>query len=61
MAPPQGGAFDFSNVVSRGSSVRANISAHFQIFAPITAVTLGYAFAVDLQYLKTYSQAQGEV
>ena len=76
MAPPQGGAFDFEwnlldglSPVSRPSRLlrflsRASIQHRFDarpMSSPVTAVTGCDGFAVDLTFVQTYSQAQGDV
>ena len=76
MAPPQGGAFDFAcNLleglfpVSRPSRLLPFLSlASFDhrfdarpMSSPVTAVTGRDGFAVDLTFVQTYSQAQGDV
>jgi hypothetical protein len=76
MAPPQGGAFDFEwNPLDAfppilGSSRplrfpgRASFKYRFdarRISSPVTAVTGLDSFAVDLTFVQTYSQAQGDV
>ena len=76
MAPPQGGAFDFEwNLlagplpVSRPSrllrflawtSFRTGFDVS-HISSTVTAVTGRDGFAVDLTFVQTYSQAQGDV
>jgi len=76
MAPPQGGAFDFEwnpldafppswdrldRFASRdGPSFEYRFDAR-PIFSPVTAVTGRDGFAVDLTFVQTYSQAQGDV
>jgi hypothetical protein len=76
MAPPQGGAFDFEwNLldglfpVSRPSRLlrfpsQASFKRRFDarpMSSPVTAVTARDGFAVDLTFVQTYSQAQGDV
>jgi hypothetical protein len=76
MAPPQGGAFDFEWNLLDGlfpfsgpyrlprSPGRASFEHRFdarRISSPVTAVTGRDGFAVDLTFLQTYSQAQGDV
>ena len=74
MAPPQGGAFDFewnrldafSPSWSRPlrSPDRASSEYRFDarpISSLVTAVTGRDGFAVDLTFVQTYSQAQGDV
>jgi len=76
MAPPQGGAFDFEwnpldafppiLVPSRPlrSPGRASFEYRFDarpISSLVTAVMGRDGFAVDLTFVQTYSQAQGDV
>ena len=76
MAPLKGGAFDFEWTLLNGLFPfsgpyrlprfpgRASFEHRFdarRIFSPVTAVTGRDGFAVDLTFLQTYSQAQGDV
>ena len=76
MAPPHGGAFDFEwnpldafppcwdrldrlACLDGHPSNTASTPAPYSL--PVTAVTGGDGFAVDLTFVQTYSQAQGDV
>jgi hypothetical protein len=76
MAPPQGGAFDFEwnpldafppswdrldRFAPRPGHPSNTASTPAPISSPVTAVTGLDAFAVDLTFVQTYSQAQGDV
>jgi hypothetical protein len=75
MAPPQGGAFDFEwNLLDGLSPSRdcldpslfshASFKHRFDarpMSSPVTAVMGCDGFAVDLTFVQTYSQAQGDV
>ena len=77
MAPPQGGAFDFDRRASAGLDrlncrlsfatfplAKPDSNAIFKsalILCVVTGVTALDGFAVDLSFVQTYSQAQGDV
>jgi hypothetical protein len=72
MAPPQGGAFDFERRASPGldrlncrlSLAKPDSNAILKsalILCVVTGVTARDGFAVDLSFVQTYSQAQGDV
>jgi hypothetical protein len=76
MAPPQGGVFDFewnplhafppsSDRLDRfapRTGHHSNTASNARpISSPVTAVTGRDGFAVDLTFVQTYSQAQGDV